>query len=200
MKINSKIKLPLTWLWCLDIYFYALAFPIIQCIVNKQLTIALYAIPSLIICVLGGMTDLFITEKDTMAMLYDRWFYHITFLDAGVWITYFALWIAGIIPDTWYPIATAIMHVTTVNLSMTLRTELSNRLFPVSADKTEFHNARGIISKMFNAIGSVMILAISIQSFLLAKWILLVAMVIDNAIFICIRRWFEKKQRVKNED
>jgi len=199
MKINSKIKLPLTWFWCIDIYFYALAFPVIQCIVNKQLTVALYALPSLVICLFGGMMDLFITEKKTMAMLYDKWFYPITILDGGIWVGYFILWINGVIPDTWYPLASAIMHVTTVNLSMTLRMELSNRMFPISADKMEFSNACGIVSKLFNALGCITILAVSIKSFLLAKWILLFAMVIDNVIFVLIRCWFERKRR-KNEE
>lgn len=99
MKINQKIKCPLTWVWSIDIYFYAVSFPVIQCIVNRQLTIPLYAIPSLIVCLFGGLLNLHITEKKTLEYLYDNWFLQITLFDAFVWIAYFALWVFEVVPD-----------------------------------------------------------------------------------------------------
>ena len=141
MPVNPKIKMPLVWLWSVDIYFYALAFPVISCFVNRQLTVSLYALPGLISCMFGGILNLRITEKRTMAMLYDRWFLQITLFDAVVWMAYFALWMTGVFPDTWFPVASAVMHVTTVQLSIAIRSEFENRLFPESDEKTEFDNA-----------------------------------------------------------
>lgn len=195
MKINNKVKMPLAWAWCVDVYFYALAFPVIQCIVNKQLSVALYAIPSLIVCLLGGFLNLRITEKETMRKLYDNWFLPITVFDASVWIGYFALWLGGIAPDTWYPIAAAIMNVSTVQLSIAVRNELKNRMFPDSSEKTEFENACCILSDLFNAAGCITILLFSIKSFALAKAILLFAVVIDNLLFILIWRHFESGKK-----
>lgn len=195
MKINSKVKLPITWFWCIDVYFYALAFPIIQCVVNKQLNVALYAIPSLILSFFGGMLNLKITEKETMKLLYDKWFLHITMIDAAVWIGYFSLWSFNLIPDTWYPVACAIMHVSTVELSKAVRGELKNRLFPLSDDKTEFDNACGILYSFFNSLACMVLLITSLESFFLAKCILLVAMVVDNLIFLIIWWCFQVKRR-----
>jgi len=186
--------MPLAWAWCVDVYFYALAFPVIQCVVNKQLSVALYAIPSLVICLFGGLLNLRITEKETMRKLYDNWFLPITLFDASVWIGYFALWLGGVVPDTWYPIAAAIMHVSTVQLSMAIRNELKNRMFPDSSEKTEFYNACGILCDWFNAAGCITILLCSIKSFVLARAILLFAMVVDNLSFILIWRYFERRK------
>jgi len=86
IQINSKVKSPLAWMWSIDVYFYALAFPVIQCVVNKQLDVALYALPNLITCLFGGLLNLKITNKDTMKYLYDRHFLKITIFDAMVWI------------------------------------------------------------------------------------------------------------------
>ncbi len=192
MKINQKIKCPLTWAWSIDIYFYAVSFPVIQCIVNRQLTIPLYAIPSLIVCLFGGLLNLGITEKKTLEYLYDNWFLQITLFDALVWIAYFALWIFEVVPDKWYPIASSIMHVSTVQLSRAIRSELENRLYPISEEKTEFDNACGILCDLFNALGSITILLLSIKSFLLAKTILLFALIVDNMLFLLIWQHFKK--------
>ena len=194
MKINNKVKMPLAWAWCVNVYFYALAFPVIQCIVNKQLSVALYAVPSLIVCLFGGLMNLRITEKETMQMLYDHWFLPITLFDASVWIGYFALWLVGLIPDTWYPICAAIMHVSTVQLSNAIRNELKNRMFPDSVEKTEFDNACGVLCDWFNAAGCIFLLLLSIKSFALAKVIMLFAMVVDNLLFVLIWRHFERGQ------
>ncbi len=195
MPVNPKIKMPLVWLWSVDIYFYALAFPVISCFVNRQLTVSLYALPGLITCLFGGILNLRITEKRTMAMLYDRWFLQITLFDAVVWMAYFALWMTGVFPDRWYPVASAVMHVTTVQLSMAIRSEFENRLFPESDEKTEFDNARGILCNLLNAAGCLTILLLSIESFMLARAILLFAMVVDNGCFIWIWRDFQKHGR-----
>ena len=191
MRLNSKVRCPLTWLWCVDVYFYALSFPVVQCFVNRQLTVALYAVPGLIICLLGGLLNLRITERETMRALYDRWYLPITLLDAAVWIGYFCLWMAGVIPDTWYPVAAAVMHVSTVQFSRAIREELKNRIYPESSEKTEFENACRVSTDLFNAAGCVMILAIGFESFTLARWVLVFAMVVDNAMFILIWRLFE---------
>jgi len=106
------------------------------------------------------------------------------------------------VPDTWYPVAAAIMHVTTVNLSQCIRSELQNKMFPESDDRTEFSNACSILCNMFNAIACIMLLVFSIRPFFLAKAILMFAMVIDNLLFITIWRRFEngRKSGAKNED
>lgn len=191
MRLNRKVRLPLVWLWCADVWFYALAFPVVQCFVNRQLTVALYALPGLIICFFGGLLNLRITDRLTMAMLYDRWFTQITLLDAFVWIAYFALWIAGIVPDRWYPVAASVMHVSTVQFSRAVREELKNRMYPLSADRTEFDNACSIVTDMLNAVACALLLLTGMESFVIGRWILVFAMVVDNALFLYIRWAFE---------
>ena len=191
MKINQKIKTWLPWVWCIDIFFYAMAFPVIICVVNKKLDVLQYTVPSLIFSACGGLLNLKITEKTTMKYLYENWFWQITILDAFIWLTYFSLWIAGIIPDKAYPIMAAVMHVSTVELSKTVRMEFENRLFPVSEDKTEFGNACGIIMNLYNSIACIILIVSCLKSMLFGQLLLMFAMVVDNAIFLWLWRRFE---------
>lgn len=192
MRINSKIRTFLPWVWCWDTFLYALAFPIVQCVVNRQLDVLQYSAPLLVASTFGGLINLKITEKDVMRMLYDRWFWQITAFDALVWLAYFSLWIAGAVPDRWYPMAASIMRVTTVELSIAIRMEFKNRLFPASEDRTEFENACGIVENLYNSLACVILIVSCAKSMLFGQIVLMVAMIVDNAVVLCLWRRFER--------
>lgn len=186
----------LTWVWCIDTFFYSLAFPIVHCVVNRQLDMMQYAVPSLIFSACGGLLNLKITEKATMRRMYDRWFLQITLLDMGVWLAYFSLWMAGFVPDRWYPVACAIMHVSTVELSRAVRMEFENRLFPKSEDRTEFGNACGIATRLYNSVACVILMLACLKSMKLGQAILMFAMIVDNLVFMWLWRRFESGKLV----
>lgn len=189
--MNGRIRTILPWIWCFDVSLYAFSFPLVHCAVNRQLDVVQYAIPSLIFSLCGGLLNLKITEKKTMRLLYDRWFLQITVFDMAIWLVYFVFWMAGVFPDKWYPVAASVMHVTTVELSNAVRSELENRVFPLSEDKTEFCNACAIVSRLYNAIGCVVLMASCVKSILIGQIVLVVAMTVDNLLFLFIWRRHE---------
>ena len=189
--INKYLKTRLTWLWSFDCYLYSLVFPVIMYVINKERTITFYVIPTIIMALFGGVLNAFITERRTMKKLYDKYFNAITIGDAIIWISYFIVWIIGWVPDQWYPVAAAIMNVSTVQFSVAVREELKNRMFPVSEERTEFGNACYIAHSILTAAAGITLLLVGLKSFEIARLILVVAMVIDNAIMLFIHYRFE---------
>ena len=194
MKINKYLKRKLTWMWAFDCYFYSLAFPVIMWIINKERSVTFYVLPSIIMTLFGGSLNAVTTSQETVKILYEKYFIHITVFDSIVWLVYFAIWMLGLVPDSWYPIASAIMHVSTVQLSITVREELKNRIFPISKERTEFAQANHIAHDILGAMAGITLLIIGLKSFNIARWILVFAMVIDNVIMLGIHYQFEKKQ------
>ena len=194
--MNKYIKNHLAWILSLDTYMYALAFPVIMWVINKERSIALYVLPSTIMCLFGGTLNAFITGRKSMELLYNKYFNFITIMDAVIWITYFMIWILGWVPDSWYPVASAVMHVTTVQLSRAIREELRNRIFPNSTDKTEFQQACHTATDVLEAIAGITLIVVGLKSFNIARVILMLAMVIDNGIILVIHSRFESGKKI----
>jgi len=191
---NPQLWNPLAWLMSFDVFIYAVSFPVVICAVNRQLSVFHYAMPTVISCGGTALIKSFVTEKSFQKKLYDSHFLLITIFDATIWIGYFILWIAGFVPDSIYPIANAVMVVTTIELSCAVRNEQRSRLFPQSDALVEFNNACGVICCLLNALGSGLTLLCAIKSFTLARIIFVIAMTIDNAIAIGIYRWMQKNE------
>ena len=184
--MNKYLKSRLAYANSIDMLFYATAFPLIEFFVNKTRTLDQYVIPGIIMCLFGSILDSIITSKEAKRRLYEGWFTTITLFDACIWCAYFALWFAHVIPDNWYPIASAVMHVSTVKFSCAIRQEMISRIFPRSEDRVEFTDACNIIRQIENCIGGLVLLCVSIKSIEIAKAIMLFAMTVDNGTVLWI--------------
>ena len=184
--MNKYLTRKLTYANSIDVLFYATAFPLIEFFVNKTRTMNQYVIPGIIMCLFGSILDSIITSKEAKRRLYDGWFTTITIIDGVIWCAYFALWFAHLVPDNWYPIASAIMHVTTVKFSCAIRQEMISRIFPRSEDRVEFTDACNIVKQVENVIGGLILLCVSINSIELAKAVMLIAITVDNAMVMWI--------------